>query len=274
MDVKFPKCLRAAKAMEGDAWELGDALLSETGESSKSLIAVQAELAANGFEHPYPTLAKWRQAAQAFPKSQRVPGVSITAHMEAGSADNLDLVIKVARKEGRKITAEYVRAATYAAAQAERNEVRRLKQQAEAEAAEAEAEEKRATERQRRAKDEEERARAARERVAAANKKRAAKERATTIKVAPKWERKPPAEEHVPDLVVVTSLIAKASEAKLLARSAKTQLGKGAIAQLPEKYVAGLIEDAMSAANAWSEVAVLLRKAAPKRGAHLSVVNE
>lgn len=113
----FPLTLAAAKAREGSAWALGDALIAECGEPGASHIKsgaysrieeAQKFLATRGTRLSFTYLAKLRNIAYAFPPPLRQ--FSYTVHQEASNPETLDAVV-AALPEGRKLTASYVRQA-------------------------------------------------------------------------------------------------------------------------------------------------------------------
>lgn len=276
MRYHFPRTLKAAKASERSQWELGDALLKEatdrdTGE--RGLNAVVKELADNGIEFTSGYLRSLRVAAETFPPDRR-HDLPVQVHIEAGNPDMLDVVAKAAKKSGEKVSMRYVRKVVQRIRTDERAERERAKAKAERELQNAEANEERAQKQRRSARDHQEQEQATRSHVAAIERTRAAKEQLKAAKVAPRvtpTSRSAPAEDDVPVMVLITSLMSNASEAERLAALTEKMLGNN---EVPQKYIAGLVDAALSAANAWSKVAAVVRNQTTKRGGHLSVVNE
>ena len=101
-DVKFPLCDAAVRKIEG-GWALAVAIAaecSETGddgvrnESYAKMAAMQREIAKNhGVELGFERIRKLRKVASAFPAGRRRPGVSLEAHLEAGTPEVLDAFV-------------------------------------------------------------------------------------------------------------------------------------------------------------------------------------
>lgn len=116
--VAFPRCDVAVRKMGRDEWELADAIVdecSETGEdgvrngSRAKIEAMQKEIAQNhDADLSMERIRKLRQVASAFPAGRRRSGVSLEAHLEAGTPDALEKILNAAPK-GTALTREYIR---------------------------------------------------------------------------------------------------------------------------------------------------------------------
>ena len=116
--VKFPLCDAAVRKMEGGEWDLADAILaecSETGEdgvrngSHAKMEAMRAEIAQNhGVELSLERIRKLRKVASTFPPGRRRPAVSLEGHLEAGTPEALDALIKSA-PDGTALTRAVIR---------------------------------------------------------------------------------------------------------------------------------------------------------------------
>jgi len=118
---KFPRVLAAIEQLEKSKtkhlWTLADALIAECGGdddarrrasshakngSGEKLAQCVAMLVKHGYEYEAQTLRNIRDAGITFPKDRRYPGISLWIHLEAGSPDFLDgLVKKYGLKGGR-----------------------------------------------------------------------------------------------------------------------------------------------------------------------------
>jgi hypothetical protein len=126
--LAFPRCDAAVTKVKGGEWDLADAILaecSETGdngvknESYAKMKAMREEIAENhGVELSFERIRKLRKVASAFPAGRRRPGVSLEAHLEAGTPDALDELIKAAPK-GAVLTREAIRQLKHPAEEAE-----------------------------------------------------------------------------------------------------------------------------------------------------------
>jgi hypothetical protein len=117
-NVKFPLCNAAVRKTEGSEWDLADAIVaecSETGEegarngSTAKMEAMREEIAKNhGADLSLERIRKLRKVASAFPPSRRRPGVSLEGHLEAGTPDALEALIKSAPR-GTALTRANIR---------------------------------------------------------------------------------------------------------------------------------------------------------------------
>ena len=117
-DIKFPRCDAAIRKTVGSEWELADAILaecSETGndgvrnESYARMEAMRHEIAANhGVELSFERIRKLRKVASAFPPGRRQPAVPLEGHLQAGTPEALDVIIKSA-PNGTPLTCSYIR---------------------------------------------------------------------------------------------------------------------------------------------------------------------
>jgi hypothetical protein len=116
--VHFPLCDAAVRKMERNEWDLADAILAECFEpgedgvqngSQAKMEAMRDEIAKNhGIELSVVRIRKLRKVASAFPADRRRPGVSLEGHLEAGTPEALDALIKGA-PNGTALTREYIR---------------------------------------------------------------------------------------------------------------------------------------------------------------------
>lgn len=117
-EVRFPRCDAAVRKTEGGEWELADAIVaecSETGEdgvrngSQAKIEAMREEIAKNhGVELSLERMRKLRKVASNFPPGRRRLAVSIESHLEAGTPDALDALIKSVPK-GTALTRANIR---------------------------------------------------------------------------------------------------------------------------------------------------------------------
>ena len=129
-EVKFPLCDAAVRKLEGGDWELADAILAECcepgengvrNESYAAMRAMRQEIAENhGVELSFERIRKLRKVASAFPAGRRRPGISLEAHLEAGTPDGLDELIKAAPKGA--LTRESIRQLKHPAEEAEQDQ--------------------------------------------------------------------------------------------------------------------------------------------------------
>ena len=116
--IKFPLCDAALQKIDGGNWDLADAILAECcepgedgvrNESYSKLKAMRQEIVANhGVQLSFERIRKLRKVASAFPAGRRRPGVSLECHLEAGSPDELDELIK-GMPNGTTLTRNYIR---------------------------------------------------------------------------------------------------------------------------------------------------------------------
>ena len=115
--VKFPLCDAAVRKMAGGEWELADAIVaecSETGydgvrnESYAKMEEMRQEIATNhGVDLSFERIRKLRQVASAFLPGRRRPAVSLEGHLEAGTPETLDKLVKAA-PAGTTLTRKYI----------------------------------------------------------------------------------------------------------------------------------------------------------------------
>ena len=277
MRTLFPQTLEAALGTEKSFWRLGDALLAETdedGAGKRSLRAASEELAQYGLEYSVGSLGLYRNTAAAFPRARRNHSIAWSCYSLAANPDALDAVVRVAKKSGEKVTADYVKSAlsemreqAHLARERARDEAKREQE----EAREAQQTARKAISKAR-GQAEEDRARKAEK--DADRRRNEADEKLKQTKVAPKRSFvAPPSDDDIPVLVLATSLKANADKAVDLASKSKRMLGSN-VAELSPRAIAGLTKSALEAANAWREFADAVRSAAKNKRGHLSVVNE
>jgi hypothetical protein len=118
--VEFPLCHAAVENIKCDTWALADAILAECSEpgpkgvrtgSNASMEKMRAEIARNhGIELSFERVRKLRKAASTFPPGRRRPAeVSLEAHLEAGTPDELDELIR--ETPGAALTVSRIRQA-------------------------------------------------------------------------------------------------------------------------------------------------------------------
>jgi hypothetical protein len=120
--IKFPRCDAAVRKWEGSEWEMADAILAECSEtggdgvrngSNAKMKTMQEEIAKNhSVDLSFERIRKLRTLASAFPPGRRRPGVSVQGHIESGTPEALDEVIKSAPK-GTVLTCAYIRQLKY-----------------------------------------------------------------------------------------------------------------------------------------------------------------
>jgi DNA mismatch repair ATPase MutL len=274
--------LKAAKQHDLAGWALGDALLAECKDQDNGPTgydAVVAELLGHGIEYTSRYLRLLRQTAEDFPKTRRYDGehntpiVALRAHTEAGNPDTLDVIVKVAKREGHSLDLRYV-GDVLRQVRAEETEKRREdRKQAEREEAEAEAEKTTAESRRKHAKTDEDEKQAKRDRDRAEEKRKEATQRKRATKHAPpRRKTKPPREEDIGPLAAKAFFMKSANEARRLAARALKTL-RPHIDDLSEAAAGGLKDAALSVANEWRATAAEI-KPTKKSRAHLTAVNE
>jgi hypothetical protein len=118
--VEFPLCHAAVGTIERDQWDLADAILAECSEpgpngvrtgSNTKIGRMRAEIARDlGVELSFERVRKLRKAASTFPPGRRRPAeASLEAHLEAGTPDELDELIR--KTPGTALTVSRVRQA-------------------------------------------------------------------------------------------------------------------------------------------------------------------
>lgn len=117
--LAYPLCDAAVGRMAKGGWELADAILAECCEpgengvrngSQAKIEEMRHEIANNhGIDLSPRRVRKLRQVAAAYPPGRRRPGVSLEAHLEAGTPDALDKIINDA-PAGTAFTVANVRA--------------------------------------------------------------------------------------------------------------------------------------------------------------------
>lgn len=130
-ELRFPLCDAAVQKIDGGDWELADAIVaecSETGDDGKrnelyaKMEAMRQEIAINhGVDLSFERIRKLRKVASAFPAGRRRPGVSLDGHLEAGTPEALDEIIKVVAA-GTALTRDYIRRLKHPAEQAEEDQ--------------------------------------------------------------------------------------------------------------------------------------------------------
>jgi flagellar biosynthesis GTPase FlhF len=271
--TKYPLTLAAAKKGESSLWEIGDALVVECPLDSEhgKINEAARELQSNGCDYHERTLSNIRATASAFPKSRR-RDFSFSVHDEAGSPEMLDGVVKGAPK-GTLISRDYVRLIVARIRDHERREREEAAAKAQAEREEAEHKEAEARRKTREAKDKEEREAREKEQQEAAERASKAREKEQKTKTAPKKKPAPPKEEDVPKLVAEAQFIAHASRSVVLAREAAEDI-KTCLHELTAVGIAALTEQALEAANAWTEASQVVRSRVIDQRGHLSVVGD
>ena len=117
-ELQFPLCDAAVQKIDSGDWDLADAILAECSETGDAGVrnelhalmkAMRDEIAKNrGVALSFERVRKLRKVASAFPAGRRRPGVSLEAHLEAGTPDALDAFISDA-PSGTSLTRNYIR---------------------------------------------------------------------------------------------------------------------------------------------------------------------
>ena len=116
--VLFPLCDAAVRNRAGSEWALADAIVAECSEpgddgvrngSQAKIKAMREEIAKNnGVDLSLERIRKLRKVASDFPPGRRRSGVSLEGHLEAGTPDALDKLVKAA-PAGTAFTRDYIR---------------------------------------------------------------------------------------------------------------------------------------------------------------------
>ena len=277
--MKFPRTLKAAKQTEVSYWVLADALLKESTNSDTGpagMKAVAGELEQYGLDYSVPYLRSLRQTAELYPPNRRHPDISLRVHTAVANPNTLDVIAKVLRREGQTPSLHYVDKIMARLRQEALKKREEELREARREESEAEQEETQARYREGNAKSEEEKAKARRQRETARKRRQDAGERVERARQQPKPRRPElptPKEEDVGALAASAEIMANARQARRLANESEKILKK--TTELAPAAVAGLTDAALTAANAWREVA----NTTNSRFGHgqlpqLSVVNE
>jgi hypothetical protein len=275
--TKYPLTLAAAKKRQDneaqDSWDLGDALLIECPLDSErgKLLEVARCLQENGCEYNESTLGMFRRVAAEFPKARRL-ALAFSVHFEAGSPDMLDAIVKGAPK-GTPITVAFVQRIVQRIRDHEQRRLRERQAKAQAELEAAEAEEERARQEEAKAKGKAEREAAVLKRQEAKARTKAARETRKVTKAAPRKKFTAPKKEDVPKLVAEAQFIAHASRSVALAREAAKDI-KTCLDELTAVGIAALTEQALEAANAWTEASQVVRSRVIDQRGHLSIVGD
>ena len=281
-DTIFPRCMREGKKIDVNMWSLAEAVLAE---SDGKLVGRRGIKALSedfqnlcGLDYSTSWLNDLRFVAQQFPRSRRYDGehnkpiVSVKAHLAAEDPDNLDAIVKAAKKEGAAVTSKFVQHMTVFFRQEEFRVRKHEHEEAKRDVTRASKEFDRAAARQRAAKNDHEREEAQRDRDSAEKHKKDAQQRARETRPMPRGQVKAPTDETVLSVsVLVASLKVKAAEAKGLAKGARKELGDR-IGYLSENQAALLHEVAMEAAEALRKLAQDIQSSTDKKSSHLSVV--
>jgi hypothetical protein len=117
-EIEFPRCDAAIRTKEGGEWDLAYAILDECSEtgadglqngSYAKMKAMRDEIAKNhGVDLSFERIRKLRKVASAFPPGRGRPGVSLEAHLEAGTPEALEAFINSA-PAGTALTRDYIR---------------------------------------------------------------------------------------------------------------------------------------------------------------------
>jgi hypothetical protein len=284
MDVKFPRTMKAAIRADVSVWSLADALVVEaTTEDTgpRGLNAVVAEMVDHGIEPPTNRyLRLMRQTAVEFPKDRRYDGehktpiIPLRSHHAAGNADTLDVIVKVARKEGHRINTNYIEDVMRRLRADERARLTQEREKERVKADQARERKQQHRKQESKAADEKTREHHRRERERAAQEEREAREREKSVKFSSlRTKLKTPTEEEIGPLAAITNFKANAGKARKLATESMKLL-KPHIPELSQAIVAGLADAAMTAANTWRDAATTITQTSGLGKGHLSVVNE
>src|SRR5580765_2082743 len=253
----FPQTVRACKANDLTQWSMAEALLKETTDNNsgtKGLMAAAEELKQNGIEHTIAYLRLLRQAAEHFSPNRRYSDIPLRVHFAAGNPDVLDVIVKVARKEGKTVTTKFVENVL--------REIRaELREKARLERAKAHSEETEAAEEERKAQTLEER------RAAQAKRKKAAAKR-NAVRSPRRKDLPAPHEKDVNPFSAKAEFMQNANEARRLANQA-LQLIKPNLDEYSPAAVAGLLDACLTVANTWREAANTLATVSHKTGKSL-----
>ncbi len=282
METNFPRCMKAGKRVDVDQWALADALLKEAEDKDtgpRGLKAVVADFANLGLEYEPRYLRMLRQAAETFPPPRRydgehhTPQVVLRAHIAAGNPDTLDVIVRAARKDDRKVTLEYVEHLLRRIRKEVRDERIKEREVARQELAEAEAEALKAEKRRDKAATDEERIIATRHRDQARDRQRKANEKVKNIKVAPSRKELPaPSEDEMGGLLTKTQFMADLGEIKRIIRRVEKDI-ESALPELSPTFINAAVEECLEAANSLRGLADVLRKNQSNKRGHLAAVS-
>jgi hypothetical protein len=117
VELRFPLCDAAVQKIDGGDWELADAIVAECSEvgedgvqngSYAKMEEMRQEIATNhGVELSFERIRKLRKVASAFSPGRRRPAVSLEGHLEAGTPETLERLVKAA-PAGVTLTRKYI----------------------------------------------------------------------------------------------------------------------------------------------------------------------
>jgi len=293
MAFKYPLTMKAAQGLERDQWTLGDALLKECGPPSENgvnngsfakLLEAQQELAANGIDYAENTLRIYRDVSYWFSAATRIAAVSHRVHIECGSPQVLNAVLKAweehkAREHLKpnaplalhmcaRLLAEYKRE-LWAKAGGYEYDTRRAAAKKTLEAAKGSVKQARET------------AKAAigpaARRMAQTSLQQAetARQRAIDeLAALPKPSTLSPEESPAgltPNFIFMTEMKHRARKATELAKETLTECDKLDLYEIRDTSLAMLQEEVMTAINTWREVMQKIAKESGRERAHLMV---
>ena len=289
MAFKYPKTFAAAQQAEISAWAIGDALLEECGEPGESsihtgshekLVEAKAELEAHGIDYAVVTLRHYRDTSYYFPAVRRrtAEGISHSIHMECGSPEMLDAILKgwtknkpMTYRECRQLISEIRRRRDEA--NAAEYEGRRKVVEKKVETATRRVEKAKETVRTTNTLDE--RRKAEEKRKEEERKLNEAKEELRSIPKLPKGDPlAPPRPDTVPQILFSSQLLAAALDAKLRAKEVVKMLEDAGDRTYDPDQMSAVIEAATETAKLWREISLTLQKKPGLKGSHLTVVGE
>jgi hypothetical protein len=266
--VHCPNVLAAAavirqheQAAEGGLWRLGAALIKDCGgddasipasphrkNGSKAMLAVAAEeLKAEGYDYSEGTLRQIRDTTLNFPKKEdRVDGLGFWTHKEAVNPEILRWVLKHVKVPKSRIGYFEVRAAVaeWRKRLEEKTKTKHEQAQFKKRAARTEAEIE------------------------------AAEQEIEATRSPPKGRDMPaPEKEDSPVLLLGLTVGRLAREAKSLAKQAQERIAGADVAELDQRALDYMADEALSAMNEWQKVTDAVRKASPVKRGHLREVS-
>lgn len=256
-DIKHPRALAIAKRGESCLWDMGDYLIEVAGKPStkdgswERIEEVSVELVEHGYaQYSAQFMRDLRSTSASFKASDRVGGISWTAHYTAGSPAVLQAVIAAAKAQKRDgVSKRFVKQVTDgmdADHRAKRKGVQ-IRVQKAADEAEKKGDKKKA------------------ERL---------KNRARKLKGAPKRDpskRQTPKPEDVPMIVVKAKFMADSAEASALVKRMDREISPH-IDELSKAFVIGSVEELLEIAESFRKLAAKLNRNQTNKRAHLHAV--
>ena len=253
--VKHPRALAIAKKGDSCRWEMGDYLIEittkETAAGGSKVAEVADELVRNGYRQwDVSSMQHMRRLALNFPPKSRVPGISWSAHEEAGSPEMLKVILAASKAQGMKdLPKRFVRGVVQGvdADHKAKRKAAQIKAEKAAAKAEAQGDTKRAEHNKARAR-----------------KLRGAPQRDPSKRIVPKPE-------DVPMMLVKAKFASDTSTIRAMVHLMDKEVSPH-INDLSKAFVVGSVEQLLEIAEAIRKLAAKLNRNQSNKRAHLHAV--